>query len=330
MLSLKKRRIGIIGILVLCIAASIMSAKPAYASGITGVGAFSKYSQTVYSGPSTSYATVGSIGTNEYIYILDKEMDLDWYRIVYTVNNTSSQKSGYVPTSGVGFIGGTVYERLFAGYQGYSTANQTVYSTPSRDIASGSIYNGEGVTVLIENPEGFSNVYFIEYSTSSGPKRGYVYGNISTQQKTRTGVARVVAAADLYYGHNTSTYAVAGTVYANEYVSVLAKNDDWVYVEYNTNSGRKRGYLSSGYLKFHTSKNYYDLYDYGEIGSDIWIDATRTVYSGPSSAYIAIGSVGNEGAKAYIGYMSYNNYRYVEYYLSSGLKKSGWIYMNLT
>ncbi|MCI8548405.1 MAG: hypothetical protein HFJ38_05900 [Bacilli bacterium] len=326
MLSIIKKRSSFINLLMLCLVFTIIPAKPAYAYGITGISAISTANQTVYSGPSTSYATVGSIGSGEQVYILDKEAYLGWYHIVYTVNNSSSQKCGYVPTSGLRSISGTVYEQIFNGCQGYSTASQNVYSSPSRDIVSGSISNGEGVTVLVSNPQGFSNVYFIEYSTSSGPKRGYVYGNIT--KADRTGLALVTSTGNLYYGYNSSIFGIAGTVYPNEYVTVLAKNGDWVYVEYNTNSGRKRGYFSAGHLKFHTSKYYNDFYDYHGVDGDVWIDGVRTVYSGPGSTYVSIGSVGNESAKIYTGYMSYNGYYYVLYDTASG-KKSGWIALNL-
>ena len=328
MLSNIKKRISSMILLVLCILCILVPVKSAYASGISGsASGISTASQTVYSGPSTSYTTVGSIGNGEYVSILNKERDLAWYHIVYTVNNTTSQKCGYVPLSGLTSISGNVYDQEYIGYQGYSTASQNVYSSPSRDIVAGSISNGEGVTVLEERANGFANVYFIEYSTSSGPKRGYVYGNI--YKVANTGVARVTTTADLYYSHYTSGYQKAGTVYANEYVTVLAKEGDWVYVEYNTNSGRKRGYFSTGYLSYHSRLGWYnDLYDTSSWG-DTWVDGTKTVYAGPSSTYANVGSVGNEVVRLYYGYLPYNGYYYIEYNTSSGLKKTGWIAMNL-
>lgn len=329
---LKNRKKSLSVLLIAVMAFTMMSSIPVSAGITTNVTGKSTVSQTVYSGPSTSYVSVGSISAGEVVYILDKELELPWYHIIYNVGSYGAQKSGYVPTNSLTSISGSVYEHIFSGGEGYSNEDQSVYSTEALEMVTGSISASEPVTVLETTTywtgSNYFYVAFIEYSTSSGPKRGYTGGPQSTggtgiTQVTKSSVARVKSNANLYYGTSTSLYEVAGTVYANEYVTVIAKNDDWVYVEYNTNSGRKRGYFSTGYLRYHKIlDDYPNLYTYYTVPGEGSIPETKAVYAGPNSSYPIIGTLYKDDTAKYY---SFGEYKYVEYYTSSGLRKSGFI-----
>lgn len=74
---------------------------------------------------------------------MDKEPGLNWYRIVYNVNGSPAQKSGYVPTNTMDILTSTPKEANYSnGYQAYSGEEQAVYSGPTLDIVDGSIGNG--------------------------------------------------------------------------------------------------------------------------------------------------------------------------------------------
>lgn len=309
----------------------LFKATPVFAVDFTtNTVAISNVSQTVYTGPGTNYVPVGSISYGERVFIMDKEPGMNWYRIVYNVNGSPAQNAGYVPTNTMNILTSEPKEANYSnGYQAYNQEAQAIYTGPTLDIVNGSIEKGEGITVFYSytptNLPG-KTAYYIEYSTSSGPKRGYILESI--QKTVKTGIARVNSKADLYYGTSSSEYDIAGTVFANEYVTVLAKNEDWVYVEYNTNSGRKRGYFSQGYLHFFKEGFEYDnLYNYHYTPSTITIDSRRNVYSGPGSIYPSLGYVENEDVKIYLN-VGYNNYYMIEYNTSSGRHKTGFIEIN--
>lgn len=311
----------------------LFKATPVFAVDFTtNTVAISNVSQTVYTGPGTNYVPIGSISYGERVFIMDKEPGMDWYRIVYNVNGYPAQKSGYVPTNTMDILTSEPPEANYSnGYQAYNTVPQAVFSGPTLDIVDGSVEEGEGITVLYSyTPINFTDrtAYYIEYSTSSGPKRGYILRSVHKVEKT--GIARVNNKADLYYGTSDSYYDIAGTVFANEYVTVLAKNDDWVYVEYNTNSGRKRGYFSQGHLHFFKNGfEYNNLYNYHYVPGTIGIDYRRDVYSGPGSIYPLIGYVENEDVKTYLN-VGFNNYYMIEYKTSSGRYKTGFIQINFS
>ena len=290
---------------------------------VTNTVAISNTAQTVYTGPGTDYVSAGSISDGERVYIMDKEPGMNWYRIVYNVNGSPAQNSGYVPTNTMDVLTNTPQEANYSnGFQAYSAEDQAVYSGPTMDIVDGSIGYHEGITVFYTfTPTNLPTrtAYYIEYSTSSGPKRGYIIEGIIKNDDS--GVARVNNNADLYYGLSTSNFAKAGTVYANETVTILQKSNDWVYIEYDTNSGRKRGYLSQGHLHKYrpTGFEYADMpYDYYAPVDNV-IEARRNVYAGPSSAYPVIGYVENEIVKSF-GYFPPDGANFIRYNTSSGYK----------
>lgn len=204
-------------------------------------------------------------------------------------------------------------------------SNVTVYNGVNGS-KSGTIYAQEGVTVLNFLDNGWA---YVEYSTSSGAKRGYV--NLSASDMGcsmgTTCVAKVNTTSNVYYGTNTSAYNKAGTVYSGEYIVVLAKNGDWVYVEYNTTSGRKRGYMSYYNLTCYNRPSVFpDLYTYNKNGDDMYV-GSYNVYAGPGVNYAKVGSVANETVTIF------NNFQdgriegaYIEYYVTgTSQKKSGFI-----
>lgn len=310
----------------------------------TAITGRSTISQTVYTGPDSSdYVSAGSISSGETVYILGKVKNMDWYHIQYHAG--TKQKAGYVPTSTITNIsGGTPHEEIYNGGLRMAVRSFDVYSCDDSSISVdiGGISANETFTLLYAYQYSDSSksylVAYIEYSTSSGAKRGYVYypefiENI-TGTNGVTSVARMRSTATVYHGEDSSAYATIGTIGANEFVSVVCKKGDWVYVEYNTNSGRKRGYLSSGYLDYHVAGLYYkDTYGYCGIsmGEDNTIlTVAATVYAGPGVHYAQIDSLGaNTSLYRYVdsNFDSdfTNEWSYIYYRNSAGKLVSGWI-----
>jgi len=272
---------------------------PTFASASsTAITGRSNIAQTVYAGPSSSYyTTIGSIGANEQVYILGKEKGLNWYHIQYIAG--SSQKSGYVPVDTISSIsGGTPHEEEFYGGFAYSNATQTVWSCDeaSKAVSIGTVGANEGVTRLYA----YGDVMFIEYSTSSGAKRGYVYSPNFSYTGT-TCAARVTQNTTLSYGARTDyAFQTAGSLSAGEYVAVLSGSAglNKVYVEYNTNNGRRRGYMPASNLALHGGTTVSSLPDMYKIQNGqflplapVGVGTSQDVYGGPGRTYATIGSV---------------------------------------
>ena len=207
-----------------------------------------------------------------------------------------------------------------------SRSRNYVYSAASGGSQIGWV-DREGITVLSKS----GSTYYIEYSTASGAKRGYIRNpDIDTQYLSSSCVARVTTTSNLYYGPNTNTYqATGGTVYAGEYVAVIAKELDWAYVEYNTSSGRKRGYMSFSNLYCYNRPGYFaDFYMTNGVKERINTTIQRTTYFCP---YVATNSVGyidgtDKNVPCYYEYRYGNGevFHYVEYSVNGKLK-SGFI-----
>lgn len=221
-------------------------------------------------------------------------------------------------------------EESYNGGWAFSKANHTVYSAATGGSVIGSI-GREGVTVLSNS----GTTYYIEYSTSNGAKRGYIRNisssNFDLSSLSSSCVAKVTTGYSLYYGPNTSTYATTGgSVSAGEYVAVIAKEGSWVYVEYNTNSGRKRGYMPYANLTCYNRPTYFaDFYmsnsiDWYTIPSGMQKD----IYFGPnddgSYGYVGYIDSTDSPAKVYYDYYYGNGetFHYVEY-TAGGKTKSG-------
>ncbi len=211
----------------------------------------------------------------------------------------------------------------------FSRENHTVYSAANGGSAIGSI-GREGITILSRS----GTTYYIEYSTSRGAKRGYIRNpDIDTSCLAKSCVAKVTANYNLYYGPNTSTYAsTGGSVYAGEYVAVIAKEKSWVYIEYNTNSGRKRGYMPYANLYcYNRPVSFADFYMSAEEVS-IWEipeGMIKNTYFGPNDegAYGKVGYIDHSDSpvKVYDNYYYGNGeaFHYAEYTVS-GKVKSGY------
>lgn len=209
-------------------------------SAITGLAT---NSTTVYHGPdSSNYAKVGSIGPNETVNILAQSMG--WYHVEYTVNGTSKRKTGYVPKFSLTSVSSSnISEEDFYGGYCYAVQQLDVRTCDVfADTASiGNLFINEGCTFLFSYLVNGVNVAFIEYATSSGTKRGYVESN-KLKFTCETIVAIANEKIDVYAGPSTS-YTSFGTIFQNELMAVIAKEDNLIYVEYNTTKGRKRGYV---------------------------------------------------------------------------------------
>ena len=324
---------------VMCILAIVPMTMTAHASStaITGV---STIAQTVYTGPHTGhYVSAGSISAGETVYILGAAKNTGWYHIQYHVGNTGKQKSGYVPAFTLTNVTGTVSDEIYNGGLRKSTKSYDVFSCDDSAIAMdiGGISANETFSLLyayqyVDSSKSYLCAY-IEYSTSSGAKRGYVYYPefISDTAGTNgvTSIARMKNSATVYYGEDTSSYAAAGSISSGEFVSVICKKSDWVYVEYNTNSGRKRGYISSGYLDYHVSGLYYrDTYGLdGYTQPSVYAATTLTIYAGPSSTYAITDTIPENTEIGMVRtFVQDPSWSYITYATSSGKWRSGWIY----
>lgn len=327
-----------IQIRILCLFLTIISiialfSKVAMAESIDAT-AISRISQTVYTGPSTSYVPAGSISANEQVEIIEKEDGLDWYHIQYTVTSSGKKKTGYVPTSSLtSFSSNNIYEIFYNGGQATSNTSQTVWScdNPSLAVNIGSIGAGEGIT-LLKMPYSANGITaaFIEYSTSSGTKRGYLI-NPNVTYIQNTSVARVTSSAYLYSWPSTSIGKVSGSVNTGEYVTIVCKEGDWVYVEYNTNNGRKRGYFSFGHLFNHVPYVYSDFYFTGYSCNYNTATSDLTVYSTPSHQAAPIDTIrANTDRKSYWDNSFINpdgtGWTYIRYNSSDGKWLSGYTY----
>ncbi len=166
----------------------------------------------------------------------------------------------------------------------------TVYLGGPGSGSTGKIFKGEGVTVLndaqIYGDSKGSTYYKIEYSTINGPKCGYV-GTSNIICFPATTAVTILQTSSVWYWPDTNKFQTIGTVYQGERVVLLGVGNGWCYIEYNTNSGRKRGYVSkscigsdkgitSSWPQYRETKNLDKAYD---------------VYAGPSRQYVRVGSV---------------------------------------
>lgn len=278
--------------------------------------------QNVYCGPnSENYAKVGSVSKGEQVYLLGQS--IGWYHIQYVVTGSSTQKSGFVPVDAVNENGNYVHEEILTGGQRYTNHGIAVQSCDDFDISTqiGSIYEGEGVTLIYSY--GYSdakkeyNVAFVEFSTSSGTKRGYMYTDQLVSPSYVTSVARVIKTNSAYSGTDAD-FVKLGGVYVDEYVSILAKNGNWVLVEYNTTSGRKRGYMLYSKLK-NCNEPSSDYINLPSASGLFKANKQLTVYGGPNENYAKLGIIYSQEVVTL--YKKEKGFAYVEYTTSNGAKK---------
>lgn len=300
---------------------------------------------TVYHGPDESvYAQVGSIGPNETVNILAKSMG--WYHIEYTVGTTTQRKTGYVPMSSLSNItGDTVTEEDFYGGYCYATTELDVRTCDVFENTApvGTLFENEGCTMLFSYYVGDKEVAFIEYSTSSGTKRGYVYAQyLRFPIETRICVANDIV--PVYGSPNFEDAVRLGTIYKNELMSIIAKGrtniprntelfdySNIIYVEYNTVKGRKRGYIQWDKVTLYDYSDTIIFNDFYQksINADCHINdepEAIKVYGGPSVAYAELGSVNCENIVCFWTNTNENNFTCIEYSVTkTGKIKRGYI-----
>lgn len=288
--------------------------------------------QTVYHGPHlTQYATVGSVDAGEQVYILSKAFG--FYHIQYIVTSTGKQKQGYIPQTSIeDFSGPNPEEENYYGGYCFATTELDVRTCDDFNLTApvGTLFKHEGCTMIFHynfvDGDRSYHVAYIEYSTSSGTKRGYVY-NQYLSFPVSTCVAVMRERADVYAGPN-SNYASIGAIAGSEFVSIIAKESDDIYVEYNTSSGRKRGYIKYSQLTpYNRPASFPDFYASG-VNAYI-VDERVVVYGGPNSNYTQLGAVRNEDVISYNTNNSSNytfEYTCIEYTVSStGQRKRGYV-----
>lgn len=281
----------------------------------SAIHAVPKQSTSVYGGPSSYiYANIGSVDETDTVGVLGKEGS--YYYIQYSTS--SGSKRGYVEMSalnsfsGSGSIKSTGVESA-AAYADAPKIACTVYSCPDVNSATvGSIGAYEGITVFPSiNDNGFT---FVEYSTSANTKRGFI--STSLIKGYNEGV-KGKAATDLTIYYSTYNSLSLGSIYGGEYVIILGKIDDYYYIEYNSPSGRKRGYAKkTGF----DNSSYSGVPSIVEIRKTIQMNSAEKVYSGPSSTYAGIGSVDKDEYAILIEYGTRGWY-HIEYSTPSGNKQ---------
>lgn len=223
-----------------------------------------------------------------------------------------------------------VGENFPAACWAYAYTTTPVYQNVSMSGATvGSIGPSEGVTVLST----FSNgtIYLIEYGSTSGPKRGYVYWNQVFVEGDHTAGGVITSSTTVYYWEATNS-TVVGSVSTGEIVSVLAKNGSWTYIEYNINTsiGRKRGFIPSSKVSIFSKEN--DLITYWHTnGNSLYsqqLGNSYTVYGLPRTG-TSIGSVsGSEYVTPIAKNININGqtFWFIRYTVSStGKYKTGYI-----
>lgn len=219
----------------------------------------------------------------------------------------------------------TAHAATYDGRQAYANVKLNVYDKVNGSIY-GSIYKNEGFTIL----NYLSNSWIkVEYSTSSGAKRGYVKKTSSNiEEEPATYVATMTKDTNLYYGDNTSKFQKSGEVYKGEVITVLGRSySGWAFIEYNTNSGRKRGYMNEYSSKI--SGDSRGILIAGipieRVGSFKSKSGSYNVYSGPTKEYPVIGKISNEKIARYDLSSSVS---YIQYHVTGSSKdKSGYIFL---
>lgn len=285
--------------------------------------AVAKEATTVRYGPSsTLYAAVGSIDANESVVVHGFENG--WYCISYSAG--SLLKRGFVPAGT--FVDESLLSTdsiITSGCSKTAKTAQSVYTGPIPDnyATAGSVAAGEVVTAFLPT---YGDFTYIEYGTGSGTKRGYVPTTqlINSQGK----LAIMTSSATVYYGPSTD-YVISGSIATNEYCAIIACETPfgsitkWCQIEYISGSSRKRGYIKQGgIVPFSTVS---DLPSIGTIYGNAMMLADHTVYTGPSSNFVAAGSVSLNEVVQTIGKTQESSiYNYIEYSTSSG-KKRGYV-----
>lgn len=206
--------------------------------------------------------------------------------------------------------------------------NTTVYKSSDLNVPIGTVYAYETFTVFDwQFDANWNQICYIEYSTANGPKKGYVLTN--SESTGYTCVTTVKSNANVYSGNDSSIYVLVGTVYSSENVVVLGESNGWSYIEYNTTSGRKRGYVSTSKLGTHSKPEYgWSGFRLDSSYNNRYVSGKYTIYSGDKTTYTTVGSINNETVRVY--YES-KSAAFITYSVSgTNKRKAGWIvYSNI-
>lgn len=290
--------------------------------------AFMSRANSVYYGPSsTIYASVGSVGLGEQVTVYGKEKG--WFFIEYSAGTL--KKRGYVPYDSIQNPESiNEGERYYTGKLDVTNSSTTVYTGPNSSLyaTAGSVSSGESVTVYNEVIGSYT---YIEYSTSTGTKRGYVLTSRLVGRNIGA-LAYVFGNTNVFYGPDAANYVTSGSISDSEYFIVLAcekpfgSPEKWCHVEYNTSSGRKRGYIKQDTVIPRGSLS--SVSDIRVRRGNAFAIGGLTVYAGPSVYYATAGSISNGELVATLnGEQSESGYTYIEYNTSSG-KKRGYVNAN--
>ena len=290
--------------------------------------------QNVQFGPGEkNYASAGSVNAGEEVYILSKAYG--YYHIQYHVGSTGQEKQGYVPqTSVYDYTGPNPEEEDYFGGFCYASTELDVRTCDdfSKTAPVGTLFKHEGCTMIFhyefsENGKSY-HVAYIEYSTSSGTKRGYVYNQyLIFPFDTCVGV--VNTNITVYGGPSETEYDSIGSLSSLEFVGILAKEGDNIYVEYNTTGGRKRGYIRySQLVAFNRPAVFPDFYANGVVAHII--PQRCIVRGGPNANYAELGAVNNEEVTCFNTNGAGDEYTFeytcIEYKVdSTGKKKRGYV-----
>lgn len=206
---------------------------------------------------------------------------------------------------------------------GWNQVRTTCDVTNANGAKIGTVYAGEGVTVLTMG--GIYGKAYIEYSASSSAKRGYVpLDCINLLNFYGSCVGRITSSSSTYYAPNTTFRA--GSVSSGEYVAVLAESSGWTYIEYNVSGGsRKRAFIPTSCVSRYSSVRN-TFYHVGENPTSFNVTHYMTVYAGPNpGTYPEIGSINSNDNGAVYYYMTFANTNghymaYISYPTSSGTK----------
>lgn len=290
--------------------------------------------QTVYHGPNNdgTYCTVGSIDQGEKIAILGSEGN--YYHILYAITNSSNEKTGYVLKSNI-LTTGTIGEEVMTGGYRYAKSSQNIYSRGlySVSVSYGSVANTEGVTLLydynINSGEEVYKVGFVEYWTGNGMKRGYIKMEFLKSPFT-TKLVQANSKKITYTGPDSTRFkAGTGAIGQNEYVCLLGYTGNYLFIEYNTKTGRKRAFCTTTDLGISnpSSLGITQLPD-SQMNKGYLSSTKQDVSAGPGKANSLCSYVGVIGKNESVyrqtnnGITPYNQfgYTYIIYYAGESLK----------
>lgn len=284
-----------------------------------GIDATMSLTTNVYGGPDdTAYASIGSVSAGEAISVIFAEFD--WFCIDYSTS--SGTKRGYVLKSKVSRaseimtqVNNRTNSDQRAGWCDRVTEKVTAYTGPSTSYATaGMIGQDETVTRFIENKDRF---ILVEYYTSNGAKRGYISRDVlANLYLGEIGYVSANESATVSYLPDL-TYT-AGAVGRHEYVVILSKDNISYFIEYNTNSGRKRGFVNRSLFAVTGDINSVPEH---QIESSLTKYPAQglTVYGGPGDKYAEIGLVFKN--EAITALYSDSDYSYIQYTAGSGPKR---------